>query len=110
MTQVDELIYRGEAQVVQVAAVPEQVAQLGSHVLQILLSETSPYSLFPEQLAPHDRVPLFPHNGVGQAVTQLELVKNLDESQLVQVVAVVKQVKQLGLQFLQILLSDTSPY
>ena len=110
MTQVDELRYRGEAQVVQVVAVPKQVTQLGSHVLQILLSETSPYSLFPEQLAPHDRVPLFPHKGFGQAVTQMELLKYFDESQLLQLVAVVKQVKQLGLQVLQILLSDTSPY
>jgi hypothetical protein len=43
-TQVFPARYKGAPQLVHVIAVPEQVAQLGPHVLHILLSEVSPYS------------------------------------------------------------------
>ncbi len=100
---------RGALQLVHAVAVPKQVRQLGLHVLQILLSEVSPYSLVFVQELEQALVLLFPQLGVGQASTQVDPLKYKGELQAVQDVAVPEQVKQLLSQVLQILLSDMSP-
>ena len=89
---------------------PEQVAQDASHVLHILLSNKSAYSFVLVQEAAQALVPLFPTRGSRQAVTQVVPDKNLRELQDRQEVAVPEQVKQLGSQVLQILLSLISTY
>jgi hypothetical protein len=66
----------GELHDKHVVAVPEQVAQLVSQVLQILLSARSAYSFVLVQLAAQALVPLFPIVGLGQAVTHVEELRN----------------------------------
>jgi hypothetical protein len=73
---------------VQVIDVVRQVKQFGSHVLQILLSLESPYSLLLAQEISQVLVTLFPQVGAGHCVTQVDPLKNLGELQLVQVIAV----------------------
>ena len=87
-----------------------QVRQFGSQVLHILLSDRSPYSFEFVQLKAHCLVLLFPKVGVGHIAThEVPLRYSGDEHDL-QFVKVVSQVKQLGSQVLQILLSKESPY
>ena len=93
----------------QVDEVVTQVLHVFMQVLQILLSEISPYSLELVQATSHFLVPLFPHKGSGQPDTQAVLLKNNGELQLTQFVAEPVQVAQLLLQVLQILLSVESP-
>ena len=112
-THLEEIVSRklGVLQDVHSMEVCWQVLQLSLQVLQIRLSLVSPYSFELLQAASHRLVELFPHDGLGQTWTQL----NVDRSrkagavQDVQVVARDWHVLHYGSQVLQILLSDRSP-
>jgi hypothetical protein len=108
-TQVLPLRKLGALHVVHVFAVPSQVRQFGSQILQILLSETSPNSLVFAQAKVQALVEVTPHLGLGQAVTHEFSFRKFGALQLVHLVAMPSHVRQLGSQHLQILLSDGSP-
>ena len=71
MTHVEPERNLGELQDKQLVAVPEQVAQLESQILQILWSLTSPNWLRPAQELSQVLVMLLPQRGLGHALTQL---------------------------------------
>jgi hypothetical protein len=109
-TQVFPLRNFGAVQLVHVVAVPSQVRQLVvSHILQILLSDASPNSLAFAQEEKQTFVEVTPQLGLGQVETHVFPIRKLGSKQLVHVVAVPTQVRHLGEQHLQILLSDASP-
>jgi hypothetical protein len=103
-TQVFPLRNFGALQLVHVVAVTSQVRQfVVSHILQILLSDASPNSLELAQEEEQTLVDVTPHLGLGQAETQALMLRKFGVLQLVQVVAVPSQVRQLGSHSLQIL-------
>lgn len=85
------------------------VRQLGLQVLQILLSERSPYSLVFVQLEAHCLVLLFPNVGLGHAITHVDPDLYLGELQVRQLIAVPEHVAHVESQGLQIRLFAVSP-
>ena len=82
VTQVESIKYLGELQDKQEEAAPEQVRQMGSQVLQILLSLRSANSLELVHVDAQALVPLLPTDGLGQALTQVEELRNSGEAQV----------------------------
>ena len=70
--QTEPLKYKGELQLVQKLDKSEQVAQLTSQVLHILLSETSPYSFVFVHNESQLLVILLPQRGLGHAPSQTD--------------------------------------
>ena len=102
--------YNEELQEVQEVAVPAQVAQAASHFLQILLSFGSPNSFKFMHESEQVLVPLLPTEGVGQAFTHFDLLRNKGAEHERQRSDEFTHVKQLASQVLQIRLSAMSPY
>ena len=94
----------------QLVDVPEQVAQVASQGLHILLSSRSAYSFVLVQEVAQVLVSKITTRGLGQAITQVDPNKYLGGPQDKQEVAAPEQVRQIGSQVLQILLSSRSGY